>query len=426
MKVLIVGNGGREHALAWKVSQSTLVTEVFVAPGNGGTEQEPLVKNIPISSNNIEELAEFALNNKIDITIVGPEDPLVLGITDKFKSLNLNCFGPSKDAAQLEGSKEFMKDFLIRHNIPTAAYQSFTDASEAITHIKNIGCPLVIKADGLAAGKGVTVALEEKDAIKAVKECLNNNIFGKAGSKLILEEFLEGEEASFIVLTDGEIIIPFASSQDHKARDNKDLGPNTGGMGAYSPAPVVTEYIHNKIMNEIIIPTVQGMRNEGLNYCGFLYAGVMIDYENNLKVLEFNCRFGDPETQPIMMRLDSDIAKLCLEASTGSLKEQLLEWKQEVSLGVVMASRGYPLDYETGMEIFNLPPETNLTKVFHAGTSFKDGKTFTSGGRVLCVTALGANTTEAQKEAYKTVKRIKWDKCFYRSDIGYRAVEREK
>ena len=275
MKVLIVGSGGREHALAWKASQSPIVTEIFVAPGNGGTEQEPKVINLPIPSNNIDELAEFALENKIDITIVGPEDPLVLGITDKFRSLDLNCFGPSKGAAQLEGSKEFMKDFLIRHNIPTATFQSFTDAEKAITYIKKMDCPLVIKADGLAGGKGVTVALNERDAIKAVEECLTDNVFGRAGEKLIIEEFLEGEEASFIVMTDGDVVVPFASSQDHKARDDKDLGPNTGGMGAYSPAPVVTEDIHNQIMNEIIIPTVRGMKSDGLNYCGFLYAGVM-------------------------------------------------------------------------------------------------------------------------------------------------------
>ena len=426
MKVLIVGSGGREHALAWKASQSQTVTQIFVAPGNGGTEQEPNVTNIPIPSNNVDELAEFAMENNIDITIVGPEDPLVLGITDKFKSLGLNCFGPSMGAAQLEGSKEFMKDFLIRHNIPTGTFQSFTNAESAIAHIKSIGCPLVIKADGLAAGKGVTVALEEKEAIKAVQECLTGSVFGKAGEKLIVEEFLEGEEASFIVMTDGEIVIPFASSQDHKARDDNDLGPNTGGMGAYSPAPVGTKDIHNKIMNEVIIPTVKGMKSEGLNYCGFLYAGVMIDSDNNLKVLEFNCRFGDPETQPIMMRLDSDIAKLCLEATTGTLKEQSLEWKQATSLGVVMASGGYPGDYETGKEILNLPIETKSLKVFHAGTSFKKGKTFTSGGRVLCITALGTNTTEAKEEAYKAVNCIKWENCFYRSDIGYRAVEREK
>jgi phosphoribosylamine--glycine ligase len=426
MKVLIVGSGGREHALAWKVSQSQTVTQIFVAPGNGGTEQEPNVTNVPIPSNNVDELAEFAMENNIDITIVGPEDPLVLGITDKFKSLGLNCFGPSMGAAQLEGSKEFMKDFLIRHNIPTAAFQSFTNAESAIAHIKSIGCPLVIKADGLAAGKGVTVALEEKEAIRAIQECLTDNVFGRAGKKLIVEEFLEGEEASFIVMTDGEVIVPFASSQDHKARDDNDLGPNTGGMGAYSPAPVVTEDIHNKIMDEVIIPTIKGMKNEGLNYCGFLYAGVMIDSKNNLKVLEFNCRFGDPETQPIMMRLDSDIANLCLEATTGDLKEQSLEWKEGTSLGVVMASGGYPGDYVTGKEILNLPIETKRIKVFHAGTSFKEGKTFTSGGRVLCVTALGTNATEAKEEAYKAVNCIKWENCFYRSDIGYRAVEREK
>ena len=401
MKVLIVGSGGREHALAWKASLSPLASEVFVAPGNGGTELEPLIKNVAIHSDNINGLADFALQNKIDLTIVGPEDPLVLGITDKFKSLNLNCFGPSKDAAQLEGSKDFMKKFLIRHNIPTATYQSFIDADEAILYIKNQGCPLVIKADGLAAGKGVTVAHNEKEAIRAVEKCLNNNVFGEAGSKVIIEEFLEGEEASFIVLTDGQTVLPFASSQDHKARDNNDLGPNTGGMGAYSPAPVVTDAIHKKIMNQIILPTVQGMKKENLEYCGFLYAGVMIDSEKKLKVLEFNCRFGDPETQPIMMRLNSDIVKICYEATTGNIKDKLLDWKKEVALGVVIASGGYPNSYEKNNKILNLPPSNSKIKIFHAGTYSKEGKIYTSGGRVLCVTALGLNTIEAQKKLIK-------------------------
>ena len=426
MRVLIVGSGGREHALAWKASLSPLVSEVFVAPGNGGTELEPLIKNVPIHSDNIDDLAEFALQKKVDLTIVGPEDPLVLGITDKFKSLNLNCFGPSKDAAQLEGSKDFMKKFLIRHNIPTATYQSFIDADEAILYIKNQGCPLVIKADGLAAGKGVTVAHNEKEAIRAVEKCLNNNVFGEAGSKVIIEEFLEGEEASFIVLTDGQTILPFASSQDHKARDNNDLGPNTGGMGAYSPAPVVTDAIHKKIMNQIILPTVQGMKKESLEYCGFLYAGVMIDSEKKLKVLEFNCRFGDPETQPIMMRLNSDITKICYEATTGNLKDKLLDWKKEVALGVVIASGGYPNSYERNNKILNLPPSNCKIKIFHAGTYTKEGEIYTSGGRVLCVTALGLNTIEAQKKAYKAASEIKWKDSFYRTDIGYRAIQREK
>jgi len=426
MKVLIVGSGGREHALAWKASLCQSVSKVFIAPGNGGTDLEPLITNVPIEANNIDKLAKFAIHNNISLTIVGPEDPLVAGITDKFNSLKLNCFGPSKKASQLEGSKEFMKGFLSRHNIPTANYKIFTNSNEATMHIKSLECPIVIKADGLAAGKGVTVALNEREAINAVEECLNNNVFGSAGSKLIIEEFLEGEEASFIVLTDGEIILPFASSQDHKARDDKDRGPNTGGMGAYSPAPVVTKEIHEKIMNEVIVPTVRGMKNEGMEYCGFLYAGVMIDSKKNLKVLEFNCRLGDPETQPIMMRLNTDIARLCFDAVTGRLKGQDLDWKKEVALGVVMASGGYPNEYEKNYEIINLPSEKNNLKVFHAGTYLKEGSILTSGGRVLCVTALGSNTIKDQKKAYRSVSKIKWKDCFNRSDIGYRAIKREK
>ncbi len=425
MKVLIVGSGGREHALAWKASQSPLAEKIFVAPGNGGTALERSIVNVPIPANDIQALANFACDNKIDITIVGPEDPLVEGITDFFKSKNLNCFGPSKAAAQLEGSKEFMKEFLIRHNIPTAGHQSFIDSKEAINYIKENGCPLVIKADGLAAGKGVTVAHTELEAIEAVEQCLNKNIFGKAGMKVIIEDFLEGEEASFIVLTDGETILPFASSQDHKARDDKDLGPNTGGMGAYSPAPVVTPLIHKKIMEDIIFPTVRGLNKDGNKYCGFLYAGVMIDENKNLKVLEFNCRLGDPETQPIMMRLNSDIVKLCYEASIGQLQDQGLQWKAEVALGVVMASGGYPASYEVGHQITDIPKDTKHTKVFHAGTEYKNDKLTSSGGRVVCVTALGKNTFEAQKLAYEGVNEIKWQDSFNRSDIGYRAIERE-
>jgi len=389
MKVLIVGGGGREHALAWKISKGLAVSNVFVAPGNGGTALEPNIENVNIESNDIEALAQFALKNQIELTIVGPEDPLVNGITDRFLSLNLNCFGPSKAAAKLEGSKEYMKEFLQRHAIPTASYKSFTesrlaiayvskaaaklegskeymkeflqrhaiptasyksftDSRLAIAYVKELGCPIVIKADGLAAGKGVTVALNEKEAVAAIEESLNEGFFGEAGSKIVIEEFLEGEEASFIVLTDGNVILPFASSQDHKARDNGDLGPNTGGMGAYSPAPVVTKMIHQKIMDEIIIPTVQGLNADDTNYCGFLYAGVMIDSKGNLKVLEFNCRFGDPETQPILMRLESDLAKLCLDATLGKLKDQQLKWNPQVALGVVMAADGYPDTYKKG------------------------------------------------------------------------------
>ena len=425
MKVLIVGGGGREHALAWKISKGLAVSNVFVAPGNGGTALEPNIENVNIESNDIEALAQFALKNQIELTIVGPEDPLVNGITDRFLSLNLNCFGPSKAAAKLEGSKEYMKEFLQRHAIPTASYKSFTDSGLAIAYVKELGCPIVIKADGLAAGKGVTVALNEKEAVAAIEESLNGGFFGEAGSKIVIEEFLEGEEASFIVLTDGNVILPFASSQDHKARDNEDLGPNTGGMGAYSPAPVVTKRIHQKIMDEIIIPTVQGLNDDDTSYCGFLYAGVMIDSKGNLKVLEFNCRFGDPETQPILMRLESDLANLCLDATLGKLKDQQLEWNPQVALGVVMAADGYPDSYKKGSIIKNIPKETADLKVFHAGTKLMDNVICSSGGRVLCVTALGENTQIAKERSYESIKEIEWEDSYYRTDIGYRAVKRE-
>jgi len=426
MKVLIVGGGGREHALAWKISQSKLVTKTYVAPGNGGTELEENISNIDIKANDIEKLAHFALTNKIDLTIVGPEDPLVNGISNKFKSLNLNCFGPSKEAAQLEGSKEYMKNFLTRYSIPTAKYETFTDSKQAISYVKNEGCPIVIKADGLAAGKGVTVAFKTEEAIEAIKQSLDNKVFGEAGAKVIIEEFLEGEEASFIVLTDGDTILPFASSQDHKARDDKDLGPNTGGMGAYSPAPIVTPDIHSKIMSQVIRPTIDGLKLDGHDYCGFLYAGIIVDSEQNIKVLEFNCRLGDPETQPIMMRLNSELALLCYQATQQTLKTQDLQWKKEVSLGVVMASGGYPNTYKTGHKITGIPNERDHLKVFHAGTELTNQELRTSGGRVLCVVALGQNTLKAQTEAYNCVKQIKWENNFFRKDIGYRAIEREK
>ena len=425
MKVLIVGNGGREHALAWKIKQSQLVGSVYVAPGNGGTAEEEGVSNVEIASDDIEGLSNFALDNSIDLTIVGPETPLVEGITDKFKSLNLNCFGPSKQASQLEGSKKFMKDFLSKNQIPTAFYKSFTDQDAALNYLKKAPIPIVIKADGLAAGKGVTVALSYEEAEKAVKDCMQEKAFGKAGNEIVIEEFLEGEEASFIVLTDGKTVLPFASSQDHKTRDNEDLGPNTGGMGAYSPAPVVTKNLHEKIMNEVINPTIEGLLNEGINYCGFLYAGLMIDKEQNIKVLEFNCRFGDPETQPVLMRMESDLFNLCYQASKGKLQPTKLKWSPKVSLGVVMAAGGYPYDYEKGNIIEGIPPESENLKVFHAGTKLKDGAIKTNGGRVLCVTALGKNTTEAQLNAYNCVEKIKWNNCYYRTDIGYRAISRE-
>ena len=426
MKVLVVGSGGREHALAWKISKSSLVSEIFVAPGNGGTEIEESIQNISIDSNDIEGLSNFAKKSGIDLTIVGPEDPLVNGITDKFQNEGLLCFGPSKDAARLEGSKEFMKDFLLRNEIPTASYETFTDSEKAINYIKKQGCPIVIKADGLAAGKGVTVAFDIDQAIEAVNQALNSKIFGDAGAKIVVEEYLEGEEASFIVLTDGNKVIPFASSQDHKARDNGDLGPNTGGMGAYSPAPVVTNSVHEKILKEVIYPTVEGLNSEGSTYCGFLYAGVMVDEKQNIKVLEFNCRFGDPETQPIMMRLKTDLAALCLKACKKELSNEELDWDTRKSLGVVMASGGYPYNYEKGDIIQGIMEESEDLKVFHAGTIFEEGSIKSNGGRVLCVTTLGESVLLAQKKAYDAISKIKWKDCFYRNDIGYRAIEREK
>ena len=425
MKVLIVGSGGREHALAWKAIHSESVTKVYVAPGNGGTFNEEGITNVDIAAEDIDKLAIFATENRIDLTIVGPEVPLVRGITDKFESLKLNCFGPSKEAAQLEGSKKFMKDFLCRHEIPTAVYQSFSDLELAIKHLQGATVPIVIKADGLAAGKGVTVAQSYSEAEKAIRECLEEKSFGEAGNKVVIEEFLEGEEASFIVLTDGKTVLPLASSQDHKTRDNQDQGPNTGGMGAYSPAPVVTAEIHERIMDQVIIPTIKGLAKEGISYCGFLYAGVMIDAEQNIKVLEFNCRFGDPETQPILMRLKSDLVELCYQASKGELEQIELQWNPKVALGVVMAAGGYPYSYEKGHPIEGLPTETENLKVFHAGTQAQNNVIKTNGGRVLCVTALGKNTTEAQLNAYNYVEAINWKDSFYRTDIGYRAIERE-
>ena len=425
MKVLIVGSGGREHALSWKISQSPKVTDIFVAPGNGGTELEKKITNINIDSSDIEGLLNFAKSEQIDLTIVGPEDPLVNGITNRFEEMNLMCFGPTKEAAQLEGSKEFMKIFLEKYSIPTAQYESFTNEKEALDFIEKKGCPIVIKADGLAAGKGVTIANTLDEAKETIHELMNSQIFGDAGKKVVIEECLFGEEASFIVMTDGKTAIPFASSQDHKARDDGDKGPNTGGMGAYSPAPIVDKEIHNKIMNEVIYPTLQGLEKEGLKYIGFLYAGMMIDSSNNLKVLEFNCRFGDPETQPIMMRLKSDLAKLCLDACKHKLQNSELDWDDRKSLGVVMASKGYPFQYENNQDIKNLPESQSDLKVFHAGTKVENGVVKSNGGRVLCVTSLGSSVHSAQQKAYNAVSKISWKNSYYRKDIGYKAVKRE-
>ena len=424
MKILIIGSGGREHALAWKVAQSNQVQKVFVAPGNAGTAHEAKVENIPINVDNLKELISFAQENTIDLTIIGPEQPLVDGIVDQFQAVGLPCFGPTQAAAQLEASKAFTKDFLNRHNIPTAAYGNFTDIDEAIAYIHKVGAPIVVKADGLAAGKGVILAKTQDEAIKAVRDMLAGNAFGDAGHRVVIEEFLQGEEASFICMVDGTHILPLATSQDHKARDNGDKGPNTGGMGAYSPAPVVTPEIHARIMAEIIEPTVRGMAAEGNSYTGFLYAGLMID-KGNLKVLEYNCRFGDPETQPILSRLRSDLVELCLAALDQRLHKVQAEWDSRAALGVVLAAGGYPAQYEKGLLINGLSKAAKLDgKIFHAGTIEKDGKILTAGGRVLCACALGDTISEAQSKAYALAKSIHWYGVYYRTDIGYRALTR--
>jgi phosphoribosylamine--glycine ligase len=425
MKILVIGSGGREHALAWKAAQSNEVECVYVAPGNAGTATEAKLKNIEIDANDIPSLLDFAQNQGIDLTIVGPEAPLVSGIVDTFAASGLRCFGPTKGAAQLEGSKAFTKDFLARHAIPTAAYGNFTDIDKAIDYIHLHGAPIVVKADGLAAGKGVILAQTEDEAITAIKDMLAGNAFGDAGHRVVIEEFLQGEEASFIVMVDGEHILSMASSQDHKARDEGDTGPNTGGMGAYSPAPVMTAEIHERVIKEIIEPTVKGMAAEGNSFTGFLYAGLMISPDGNVKVLEYNVRFGDPETQPIMMRLKSDLVALCIAALEKKLNHCTIEWDSRPALGVVLAAGGYPDTYNKGDEITGLPESTSDTKVFHAGTSNKNGKIVTNGGRVLCAVALGNSVADAQSKAHKLAENIHWKDVFYRHDIGHRAISRE-
>ena len=426
MKVLIIGSGGREHALAWKVAQSADVSKVFVAPGNAGTARERKVENVAIDALDKAALAELALREGVALTIVGPEAPLVDGLVDYFKAKGLKCFGPTRGAAQLEGSKAFTKDFLARHNIPTAGYGNFTDLDQALAFLKEKGAPIVIKADGLAAGKGVIVAMTMDEAEAAVRDMLAGNRFGDAGHRVVIEEFLEGEEASFIVMVDGEHVLPMATSQDHKRVGDGDTGPNTGGMGAYSPAPVVTQEIHDRVMREVIYPTVRGMAAEGNPYTGFLYAGLMIDASGAPKVIEFNCRFGDPETQPIMMRLRSNLAALCLAAIDGKLDSVDADWDPRPALGVVMAAGGYPDDYRKGDRIDGLDGvDSGDLKVFHAGTREQDGRVLTSGGRVLCVTALGDSVAAAQARAYQGLAGIHWTDCQYRRDIGYRAVMRE-
>ncbi|PSJ45089.1 phosphoribosylamine--glycine ligase [Zobellella taiwanensis] len=426
MKVLVIGGGGREHALAWKAAQSPKVSQVFVAPGNAGTELEPSLTNVAISATDIKDLLAFALQEQIGLTIVGPEAPLVAGVVDAFEAEGLAIFGPSAAAAQLEGSKAFTKDFLARHRIPTADYRNFTQVEPALEYLRETGAPIVVKADGLAAGKGVIVAMTLEEAEAAVRDMLAGNAFGDAGSRVVIEEFLDGEEASFIVMVDGEHVLPMATSQDHKRVGDGDTGPNTGGMGAYSPAPVVTPEIHDRIMAQVIMPTVRGMAEEGHVYKGFLYAGLMIDQSGQPKVIEFNCRFGDPETQPIMLRLQSDLVELCLAGCRGELDQVTAEFDPRASVGVVLAAGGYPGHYRQGDVITGIPAETESTKVFHAGTKFKDGELVTSGGRVLCATALGHTVTEAQANAYGVTRQIEWDGVFYRNDIAWRAIEREQ
>ena len=426
MNILVIGSGGREHALAWKAAQSPLVETVYVAPGNAGTAREDKLENVDISVDDIDALKTFALSKEIGLTIVGPEAPLVAGIVDQFTAAGLKAFGPSRNAAQLEGSKAFTKDFLERHNIPTAAYANFTDEDEAIAYVRKQGAPIVIKADGLAAGKGVIIAQTIEQAETAIRDMLSGNKFGDAGARVVIEEFLQGEEASFICMVDGKNVLPMASSQDHKARDDGDTGPNTGGMGAYSPAPVVTPEMHERIMQMVILPTVNGMAAEGNAFTGFLYAGVMIDDKGIPKVLEYNVRFGDPETQPIMMRMQSDLVQHCLDALDGKLDEAEAAWDERTALGVVLAAGGYPDSYNKG-DIINGLDDVNSesVKVFHAGTAEdENGNIVTAGGRVLCVVALGDNVAEAQQRAYAAVDNIHWDNMYYRKDIGHRAISR--
>ncbi|MEM6998419.1 MAG: phosphoribosylamine--glycine ligase [Pseudomonadota bacterium] len=427
MKVLIIGGGGREHALAWKAAQSDQVEKVFVAPGNAGTALEPNLENVPINVDDIDALIEFAKHEAIGLTIVGPEAPLVSGVVDQFQQASLACFGPRSASAVLEGSKSFTKDFLKKHDIPTAEYEIFTETQPAIDYVISQSLPIVIKADGLAAGKGVVIAETEQEAIATINDMLEGNKFGEAGHRIVVEEFLQGEEASFIVMSDGTHVLPLATSQDHKARDEGDQGPNTGGMGAYSPAPVIDKTIHDRIMKKVIMPTVEGMAEEKRTYLGFLYAGVMITDDGEPKVLEYNCRFGDPETQPIMMRLKSDLVALCLAAIEGKLDDCETEWDERSALGVVTASAGYPASASKGDLITGLADTyPDNVKIFHAGTAKNNEDIMTAGGRVLCVTALGNNVTEAQQDAYQALTKVKYSGMFFRKDIGYRAVAREK
>jgi len=421
MKVLVIGSGGREHAIAWQCARFSEVHHIFVAPGNAGSALENKVSNVEIGSEDIPALIDFAKKKSIDITIVGPEAPLVMGIVDDFRDQGLAIFGPTKLAAQLEGSKAFCKDFLYRNNIPTAFYKTFTEVEKAKLYVKEKGTPIVIKADGLAAGKGVIIAQTELEAFDAIHDMLQGNRFGDAGSRVVIEEFLAGEEASFIVMVDGSNILPMATSQDHKARDNGDKGPNTGGMGAYSPAPIVSPAIFDEVMDTVIKATVDAMQSEGIPYTGFLYAGLMIDDKGKVKVLEYNCRFGDPETQPIMMRLKSNLAKLCISATQGALDLAKAEWDERTCLGVVMAANGYPEAYIKGEKI-EIPDESLDSKIFHAGTKLEKGNIYSNGGRVLCATALGADIKDAQTKAYELIEKVKWEGAYYRTDIGLKGL----
>ncbi len=426
MNILVIGGGGREHALAWKAAQSPLADKVFVAPGNAGTALEPRLQNAPLDGDDTAALIGFAKANDVGLTIVGPEAPLVAGIVDAFAAAGLKCFGPTQGAAQLEGSKAFTKDFLARHQIPAADYQVFTAIDPALAYLQEKGAPIVVKADGLAAGKGVIVAMSLQEAETAVRDMLSGNAFGAAGARVVIEEFLDGEEASYIVICDGQHALPMATSQDHKRAGDGDTGPNTGGMGAYSPAPVVTPEAEQRILDEVIRPTLQGMAAEGLPYTGFLYAGLMIMADGAPQVIEYNCRFGDPETQPIMLRMQSDLVAHCLAALEGELDRESAHWDPRPALGVVLAAGGYPGPYDKGRPITDLPrDETPGEKVFHAGTALKSGHVITSGGRVLCATALGDTVAEAQRRAYALARSIHWDEVYFRTDIGYRAIARQ-
>lgn len=426
MNVLIIGNGGREHAIAWRIRQSPQSGRIFVAPGNAGTATESGVENAAIDTLDFPALFAFAKANDVELTIVGPEAPLVAGVVDYFSSRGLRCFGPTQKAAQLEGSKAFTKDFLYRHGIPTAKYRNFTDIDAAIAYVHQEGVPIVIKADGLAAGKGVIIPETLAEAESTIHDMLSGNKFGNAGHRVVIEQFLRGEEVSFIVMVDGSNVLPFATSQDHKARDDGDRGPNTGGMGAYSPAPVVTPAVHDKVMREIIMPTVDGMRADGNPYTGFLYAGLMIADNGDVNVIEFNCRFGDPEAQPVMMRLQSDLITLCNAAIDGRLDQQSAAWDPRPAVGVVLASGGYPDAYAKGDVITGLHVNKAMDrKVFHAGTTLHGTEVVTNGGRVLCATALGATVTDAQKAAYELIGTLHWNNVYFRRDIAYRAIARE-